>query len=159
MENDPILMPFISLPARYMVKNFLPLTTQQTKDILTLDLLNANTKAYIANMEALWGAKFPIHHTLEQLAPFECFTTPDTYSDLQWLTSLMGQLMGRTSHNLWAANISQCWRIFHISWASQHQLECAGAPWSNCYLLLDFTLLLICVSVQCSKSSYLIRIP
>src|SRR6266702_2983012 len=115
MENDSILMPFISLPARYMVKNFLPLTTQQTKDILTLDLLNADTKA-------LWGAKFPIHHTLEQLAPFECFTTPDTYSDLQWLTSLMGQLMGRTSHNLWAANISQCWRIFHISWASQHQL-------------------------------------
>ncbi len=27
-----------------------------------------------------------------------------------------------------------------------------------CYLQLDFTLFLICVSVQCSKSSYLIRI-
>ena len=39
--------------------------------------------------------------------------------DLRWLTSLMGQLTGRISHNSWAANVSQHQRFFHISWASR----------------------------------------
>jgi len=43
-----------------------------------------------------------------------------TAMDQQWLTWFMGEPTVRFSHDSWAADISQHWRFFHISWASWH---------------------------------------
>src|SRR6266702_2844245 len=46
-----------------------------------------------------------------------------TAMDLRWLTSLMGQLTGRISHNSWAADVGRHQRFFHNSWASRCRLR------------------------------------
>ncbi len=75
-SDDPVCAALISLPAPYAVKNSLPLTTPQTKDIMAVGLKADEAANYITTMENIWEAKFPLQYTIEQLPPFVRFATP-----------------------------------------------------------------------------------
>jgi len=73
--EDPMLTQLISLPARFAVKNGLPLTAHHTKLAMAEGLSEINAINYIENMGKVCGTRFPLHHTHDHLGPNERFAT------------------------------------------------------------------------------------
>jgi len=97
--DDTMCTNLISPPARYAVKQGLPLTTHHTKEVMSTGLDQPNAITYIENMAVVWGSRFPLHHAVERLGPNERFateldenpkvTTDQRVSNATWVKALL----------------------------------------------------------------------
>src|SRR6266702_394820 len=73
-KEDSMFTHILSVPARYVVKHNLPLTTPHTKTWMASGLSQEDAATYLNTMENKWGGSFPLNYAMEQLPDNTRFT-------------------------------------------------------------------------------------